>query len=187
MPYKLWLMLLLKSKILIVGVLIMAASTFCLSFLMYPTSTQNARKDDRPNIVLIMADDMGYSDLGLFGSEINTPHLDKLAKNGLILTQFYNTSRCCPSRAALLTGIYQHEAGVGDMNNDRGFPNYQGYLNKQCVTIAEVLKDAGYTTMMSGILGTKKNTGPANEDLNTSSESRREGAFISIRFGINGR
>ncbi len=143
-------MLLLKSKILIVGVLIMAASTFCLSFLMYPTSTQNARKDDRPNIVLIMADDMGYSDLGLFGSEINTPHLDKLAKNGLILTQFYNTSRCCPSRAALLTGIYQHEAGVGDMNNDRGFPNYQGYLNKQCVTIAEVLKDAGYTTMMSG-------------------------------------
>ncbi|WP_106529724.1 arylsulfatase [Chitinophaga niastensis] len=104
----------------------------------------------KTNIIIIVADDMGFSDLGSFGSEIHTPHLDKLAKNGLIMNQFYNAGRCCPSRAALLTGLYPHQAGVGDMIQDRGYPAYQGYLNDSCATIAELLKTAGYTTIISG-------------------------------------
>ncbi|MBL7113249.1 MAG: arylsulfatase [Bacteroidales bacterium] len=106
--------------------------------------------DERPNIILIMADDMGYSDLGCFGSEINTPNLDKLAAEGLRITQFYNAGRCCPTRASLLTGLYQHQAGVGDMVSDFGIPAYQGYLNKECVTLGEVMKLNGYNTYMAG-------------------------------------
>jgi len=107
-------------------------------------------KTEKPNIVLILADDMGYSDIGCFGSEIHTPNLDRLASQGLRMTHFYNASRSCPTRASLLTGLYQHQAGVGDMVNDLGYPSYQGYLNDKCVTIAEVLKQNGYSTFMSG-------------------------------------
>lgn len=107
-------------------------------------------KKSKPNFVIIMADDMGYSDLGCFGSEINTPNLDSLASKGLRMSQFYNNSRCCPTRAALLTGHYPHNAGVGSMNGDLGTPAYQGYLNKSSITIAEGLKTQGYFTMMSG-------------------------------------
>lgn len=104
----------------------------------------------RPNIVLIMADDMGYSDLGCYGSNIATPNLDRLAAGGLRFTQFYNTSRCCPTRASLLTGLYSHQAGIGHMGDDLGVPSYRGYLTDRCVTIAEVLRPAGYRTLMSG-------------------------------------
>ncbi|RYY26967.1 MAG: arylsulfatase [Chitinophagaceae bacterium] len=104
----------------------------------------------RPNIIVIVADDMGFSDLGMMGSEIHTPNINSLASNGLTLTQFYNAGRCCPSRASLLTGLYAHQAGVGDMTQDRGYPAYQGFLNKNCVTLAEVLGQAGYTTGMAG-------------------------------------
>ena len=104
----------------------------------------------RPNIIIIMADDMGYSDIGCYGGEINTPNLDALAKNGMRFTQFYNTARCCPTRATLLTGLYAHQAGIGHMTGDYGIPQYQGYLNKECLTIAEALKPAGYRTYMSG-------------------------------------
>lgn len=107
-------------------------------------------KEPKPNIILIMVDDMGFSDLGYFGSKINTPNIDRLAQNGITFSQFYNTGRCCPSRAALLTGLYQHQTGMGDMVNDMGHPNYQGYLNNKCLTIAEVLKEGGYQTLMSG-------------------------------------
>jgi arylsulfatase len=103
-----------------------------------------------PNIVLIMADDMGYSDIGCYGGEINTPNLDGLAAGGLRFTQFYNTARCCPTRASLMTGLYQHQAGVGHMMSDKGYDAYRGDLNNNCVTIAEVLKQAGYSTYMSG-------------------------------------
>ena len=96
-----------------------------------------------PNIILIMGDDMGFSDLGCYGSEIETPHLDKLASNGLRFTQFYNTARCCPTRASLLTGLYPQQAGVGHMVNDRGTPAFQGDLSDKAVTIAEALKGAG--------------------------------------------
>jgi len=104
----------------------------------------------RPNIIVIMADDMGYSDLGCYGGEIRTPSIDRLAENGLRFTQFYNTSRCCPTRASLLTGLYPHQAGVGRMTFDEGLPGYQGTLSRNAVTIAEVLRTAGYSTAMVG-------------------------------------
>ncbi|MEJ7767394.1 MAG: arylsulfatase [Chitinophagaceae bacterium] len=116
----------------------------------------------KPNIVLIMADDLGYSDIGCYGSEIPTPNLDMLAEGGIRFNQFYNTSRCCPTRASLLTGLFQHQTGVGQMSedpgsrkenidlNDWGTAGYKGYLNKHCVTIPEVLQTAGYHTYMTG-------------------------------------
>jgi arylsulfatase A-like enzyme len=104
----------------------------------------------RPNIVIIMADDLGFSDLGCYGSEIPTPYLDRLAAHGLRFTQFYNCGRCCPTRAALLTGLYPHQAGVGDMETDFGRPAYQGFLNDHCITIAEALRPHGYRACLSG-------------------------------------
>ncbi|MFQ5793068.1 MAG: sulfatase-like hydrolase/transferase, partial [Acidobacteriota bacterium] len=105
---------------------------------------------ERPNFVLIMSDDMGFSDIGAYGSEIETPNLDRLAESGLRFSQFYNTARCCPTRASLLTGLYAHQAGVGYMNQDLGYPSYRGELSRRSVTIAEVLRGAGYRTLMVG-------------------------------------
>ena len=105
----------------------------------------------RPNIVLILADDMGYSDVGCFGGEINTPNIDSLARDGVRFTQFYNTARCCPTRASLLTGLNPHQAGMGHMvDNPKPFPGYTGDLSRNSVTLAEVLRGAGYQTCMSG-------------------------------------
>ena len=104
----------------------------------------------RPNILILIADDMGFSDIGAFGSEIATPRLDQLAKNGLRYTQFYNAARCAPTRASLLTGLYPHQTGIGNMMNDQGHPAYRGDLNQRSVTIAEVLQAHGYSTFMSG-------------------------------------
>ena len=118
----------------------------------------SAAHNARPNIILIMSDDMGYSDIGCYGSEIDTPNLNRLASNGLRFTQFYNTGRCCPTRASLLTGVYPHQAGIGHMMNDRGHDGYRGDLNKQTVTIAEVLKSSGYATYMSGKWHVTKHT-----------------------------
>ena len=114
------------------------------------SSATAAAAAPRPNIVLIMSDDMGISDIGCYGSEIETPVLDGLAADGLRFTQFYNTARCCPTRASLMTGLYPHQAGVGHMMSDRGVDGYRGNLGKQCVTIAEVLNSAGYATYMAG-------------------------------------
>ena len=100
----------------------------------------------RPNIIVILSDDMGFSDIGCYGGEINTPNLDRLAAGGLRFSQFYNTARCCPTRACLLTGLYPHQAGVGHMMERRGLDGYEGDLNTNCVTIAQVLKPAGYST-----------------------------------------
>jgi arylsulfatase len=104
----------------------------------------------KPNIVLILADDMGYSDIGCFGSEIQTPNIDKLAAEGLTMTGMYNAARCCPSRASLITGLYPHQAGVGDMLQNDNLQAYQTRLNNQCVTLAEVLSTAGYQCFISG-------------------------------------
>jgi arylsulfatase len=104
----------------------------------------------RPNVVVILSDDMGFSDIGCFGSEIQTPNLDRLAKGGVRFTQFYNTARCCPTRASLLTGLYPHQAGIGHMTQATKFPGYQGDLNERCVTIAEALRPAGYTSYAVG-------------------------------------
>ncbi len=97
-----------------------------------------------------MADDMGFSDIGCYGSEIATPNLDTLAREGVRFTQFCNTARCCPTRSALMTGLYNHQTGIGHMVQDRGMPGYRGFLNERCVTIAEALRAGGYTTLMSG-------------------------------------
>lgn len=103
-----------------------------------------------PNIVLVLADDLGFSDLGCYGSEIPTPHLDRLAAGGVAMTQFYNTARCSPSRASLLTGLHPHQTGVGILTNDDGPAGYPGKLNDRCVTMAEVLGEAGYATALIG-------------------------------------
>jgi arylsulfatase len=112
---------------------------------------------ERPNILLIMADDMGWSDIGCYGGEIPTPNIDALASGGLRFTQFYNTARCSPTRAALLTGLLQHQTGMGILGEDPNqeapadaSPGYTRFLNANCVTIAEVLKSAGYHTFMAG-------------------------------------
>jgi len=109
-----------------------------------------AKKDTRPNIILILADDLGFSDLGCYGGEINTPNIDRIAKQGIQFTQFYNISRCCPTRASLLTGMNNHAAGIGNMTTQEDNQAYKGHLGENTVTIAEVLKQAGYRTAMSG-------------------------------------
>jgi arylsulfatase A-like enzyme len=104
----------------------------------------------RPNIILIMADDMGYSDIGCYGSEIRTPNLDALGTNGVRMSQFYNTARCSPARASLLTGLHPHQTGIGILTDNDGPVGYPGTINDRCVTIAEVLGDHGYRTAMRG-------------------------------------
>lgn len=120
------------------------------SFVKLKNQEKSPAKDKRPNIIVILADDLGYSDLGCYGGEIQTPNLDYLANNGLRFRSFYNTSRCCPTRASLLTGLYNHQAGIGEMTTPRDQPGYRGYLTENTVTIAEVLKTAGYRTAMVG-------------------------------------
>src|SRR5262245_9944750 len=122
-----------------------------------------AAAQSRPNIIIIMSDDMGFSDIGCYGGEINTPNLDSLAANGVRFTQFYNTARCCPTRAALLTGLYPHQAGVGHMMEDRGHDGYRGDLNRNAVTIAEVLRPAGYATYAVGKWHVTKKTRAESE------------------------
>ncbi len=112
----------------------------------------------RPNIVVFLADDLGFSDLGCFGSEISTPNLDRLAATGRRFSNMHNNPRCCPSRATLLTGLYPTQAGVGDMTANQGTPAYQGYLNESCLTIAQALGQAGYRSAISG----KWHVAPAN-------------------------
>lgn len=104
----------------------------------------------KPNIILIMVDDLGFSDFGAYGSEINTPNIDKLAFGGLRLREFYNNSICAPTRASLITGQYPHKAGIGYFNVNLGLPAYQGWLNRESLTFGEVLKQAGYNTYLTG-------------------------------------
>ena len=103
-----------------------------------------------PNILIILNDDMGFSDIGCYGGEIETPNLDRLAAGGLRYSQFYNTARCSPSRASLLTGLHPHQTGIGILTYSQGPEGYAGNLNKSCVTIAEVLRQNNYSTYLSG-------------------------------------
>ena len=114
-----------------------------------------ALADERPNIVIVLVDDMGFSDIGCYGGEIETPNIDMLASKGLRFKEFYNSGRCCPTRASLLTGLHPHQTGVGYMTETPTSPSkstgpYQGYLNKNCLTIAEALQQADYQTLMVG-------------------------------------
>lgn len=114
------------------------------------TAADGATKPGQPNILIILADDLGFSDVGCYGAEIQTPNIDSLARDGIRFAQFYNISRCCPTRASLLTGLYPHQTGVGHMLNERHYDGYTTKLNRNCVTIAEVLRAGGYRTYMCG-------------------------------------
>jgi arylsulfatase len=105
---------------------------------------------NKPNVILIMADDMGFSDIGCYGSEIDTPNIDRLAAAGVRFSQFYNTARCSPSRASLLTGLHPHQTGIGILTKDDRPHGYQGSLNDRCITVAEILSSAGYATSLVG-------------------------------------
>lgn len=125
---------------------------YILPFVLASAATTAIAQTDksRPNIILILADDMGYSDLGSYGSEIRTPNLDRLAAEGTRFSEFYNNSISAPTRASLITGQYQHKAGVGYFANNLGLPAYQGYINNESLTFAEVLQQGGYHTYLSG-------------------------------------
>lgn len=106
---------------------------------------------ERPNVLLILADDLGYSDIGCYGGDIETPNLDRLASNGVMFTHFYNSARCNPSRASLMTGLHPHQTGVGSTQGVQlGVHGYMGEINESCMTIAEVLKKAGYKNYVTG-------------------------------------
>lgn len=128
---------------------------FAMLSLLLPPACQSTlaeqKPSGRPNIILILMDDMGFADLGMMGSMIQTPHIDQLAKNGLFYHQFYNNGRCCPSRASLLTGRHAHAAGMGWMTvSDLGHPGYRGDLNQQSITIAQALQKNSYACYMAG-------------------------------------
>ncbi len=131
-----------------------------------PATTGQTPAPARPNIVVILSDDMGFSDLGCYGGEIQTPNLDRLAGGGLRFTQFYNTARCCPTRACLLSGLYPHQAGVGHMTEDKGLDGFRGDLNPNCLTIAQVLHEAGYATYAVGKWHVTRYTAPDGQKHN---------------------
>lgn len=165
------------------GVLFLSILTFAL--LSWKSKNENPATKaaaKRPNIIVIMADDMGFSDAGCYGGEIQTPNIDFLAQNGIRYRQFYNTSRCCPTRASLLTGLYNQQAGIGKMTEAENAPGYQGHITDNAVTIAEVLKSAGYHTAMSGkwhVSNTISQKDP-KEQLNWLNHQKEFGAFSPL-------
>ncbi len=127
------------------------AASFALGGCFESQGVSGKKNKSRPNVLLIMVDDMGFSDIGCYGGEIDTPNIDALAAGGVRFTQFYNTGRCCPTRASLLTGLYAHKTGMGWMTaSNLGPDGYTGDLNENCITIAQTLKPAGYRCYVSG-------------------------------------
>jgi arylsulfatase A-like enzyme len=151
-----------QGKVVTMKIALLTISGLLMAFTTATSGVEVGKPQSKPNILIILADDVGFSDIGCYGGEIRTPNIDALAASGLRFTQFYNCARCCPSRASLLTGLYPHQAGVGLMTSDRGakfpgagdqgekFPGYRGSLNSSCVTIGHVLKSAGYRTAAVG-------------------------------------
>ncbi len=134
----------------LIAATVVLASMLTIAPVVADDDTSHPAADDRPNIVIVLLDDMGFSDIGCFGGEIATPHIDSLAAGGLRFTQFHNAGRCCPTRASLLTGLYSHQAGIGYMTKDFGRPGYRDGLNEHCVTLADVASSAGYLSAISG-------------------------------------
>jgi arylsulfatase len=151
-----------------------------------------ATKPARPNILLILADDLGYADVGAFGGEIATPHIDRLAKGGATLTNFYASPFCSPTRAMLMSGTDNHLAGFGDMAElmlpeQRGKPGYEGYLSPRVAALPEVLKASGYRTVMAGKwhLGNAEEQSPAARGFDRSYAMTMGGAsHFGDQFGI---
>jgi arylsulfatase A-like enzyme len=141
-----------------------------------PGPASTARAADRPNIVVVLVDDLGFSDIGPYGGEVPTPNLDRLAARGVRFTQAYNAARCSPTRASLLTGLYPHQAGMGWLDNrvEPDSKGIHGRLLPRAVTIAEVLRDAGYFTAMTGKwhLGQQHGCTPWNRGFRRSLNSR---------------
>ena len=138
----------------------------CLGFCAMPLHAQK-KEAKKPNIIVILTDDMGYSDIGCYGSEIRTPNIDKLASTGLRFTQYYNTARSSSTRASLLTGLYPHQAGMGHLANyNFAEPGYKDDLSKNTVTMAEVFKSAGYSTYMTGKWHVSKSITPKGDISN---------------------
>lgn len=173
---------------------------YCLSlFLLLALNASAAPAASKPNIIVILVDDMGFADLGCYGSEIPTPNLDKLAADGLKFTHFHNDSRCSPSRATILTGLYSQEAGIGVLTGQRKgpdgqlLPGYLGHLNDKCVTIAEVLHSAGYFTAMTGKwhVGQEHGVAPWNRGFDRSLDSIAGGFYFpadkNARLFLNGQ
>jgi arylsulfatase A-like enzyme len=136
----------MTRSLIMLGVFVMAVA---------PAMAPAADAQRRPNIVIILADDMGFADMGSYGSEIRTPHFDSLADNGVRFTNFYTHASCSPTRSMLLSGVDTHQNGLGNMDewiatNQRGVDGYEGYLNNRVVTLPQLLKGAGYHTYMVG-------------------------------------
>jgi len=149
---------------------------------------------ERPNFLIIVADDLGYSDLGAYGGEIDTPNLDQLARDGLMMTNYYVAGTCSPTRAMLLTGVDHHRAGLGTMvehiaPNQAGQPGYEGYLNDNVVTVTERLRDAGYRTYMAGkwYIGRGAKFSPAQRGFDRSFALETGGASHFNNTGLNGK
>lgn len=166
--------------------------TILLSTLLVAALTAHpaAGATDRPNVVVMLVDDMGWADIGCYGGEIPTPNLDALAAGGVRFTQFHNTGRCSPTRAALLTGLYPHQAGMGHLDGfvRPGHPGFQGKLSDSSITIAEVLRDAGYFTCMTGKwhLGQQHGTPPWTRGFTRSLNLAAGGVHFSDQSGPKG-
>jgi len=162
--------------------------TSLLVFSITSLSCSKNKLNKRPNILLIMVDDMGFSDLGCMGSLIETPNIDRLANNGLLYSNFYNAGRCCPSRASLLTGLYPHKAGMGWMTStDSRHPGYRGDLNDNCVMIGEVLGENDYACYMTGKwhLSSNRSNNPKKINRNWPNQRGFDYFFGHIQAGGN--
>ena len=133
-----------------------------LVFIIFFSCTEKV--EQKPNVLFVLLDDLGYSDLGCYGGEIHTPHIDKLGTQGLRYESIYNSARCCPSRASLMTGLYPPQAGIADFTSrypeDEKGPAYLGHLRDDCVTLGEVLKSTGYNTYYVGKWHMHERTNP---------------------------